>query len=425
MDKHRKCAKKPTFLNVADAIGAPDPCNSNLFDLLSKMIQDGSQDGNQGPIGPQGPVGSAATIPVPRHTYFVSPNWNTLAAIPPQYVTDIQAAIDAITLAEGGAPSAVDNYQILVFPGHYARVGGYTLASNIDISGVQAGTVFVDAPVVWNPSTGVNVNRITEIERVHFKDITFTAGISETVNLAKILVNTSLTLTDCQLNGGTYAFALRANTFDSVVGVNVASVGTGSLQFTRGGLIGFYGSRFSQAQPITITGDPITAGVMRFACSNGVIDCDINALDAYMVITSDVVRRTWTAGNVSTVEIVNCACDTNWHITLSGPSHADIWASPHDSALAITLVGGATVHTDYLVVTINIPASTLPISVAVAMPAMLDTNYAVQLTPNNNRVLYYFGKSATNFNIGTDTSSAVVTNATATITRNIPSLTLA
>ena len=411
MDKQvKKSCPSPTFLNVADALGAPNPCQANLFNILTKLILDTSTN----------------NFPVPRHTYFVSPLWNA-TELPAQFYTDIQDAIDAIVVAAGGAPSASDNYQILVFPGHYGRVAGYTLASNINISGTEQGSVFINSPVVWQPGVGVNANQIALPELVEIKDVILTGGFAETVTAAKlVVVPTALTFEDVKLIGRDYTFSLRPDTVaDSVNFVHVGSQAN-VLSFSGGGKVRIQDSKIVNTLPIVVVGDAANLVLSLYIDDTKIVN-RFSASDAIIVLSNSIVSRAWTVAGKSKFTMTNTAADNNWTLVMSDTAHADIWSSPHNSqpgSDAVSVVGAATVHRDLISLKAIVPMINGG-SVVVPILPMLDTNYTVSVSSDSaGRVINWSNKTTNSVTFSGFTAVIADSNIDVYITRVLAALNL-
>ena len=383
-DKRRKhpAASRPTFLNVADAIGAPNPCKSDLFLLLQTLIRNEA----------------GAAIPVPRHTYFVSPQWqNATEPLPKQFKTDIQDAIDAILVEQGDTPLVGDPYLIHIFPGHYARAGGYTLLSNVNLRGDQIGSVFIDSPVVWTPGSGTNAGAINRNELVRFQDIIFTSDFTETINPVKplsvgdVLVQTDLRMDKVAVNSqtATWTFNLRTDQFpvtvDNITFFEMLWSGdrinsTASFTVNNGGVLNVYESFFFLAdvgtQSFNLNGT--AASPISFFFNDSELFVNGKFVNTNAVLTGGVIAGPWTSTGSSLFEITNCSADRSWTFDIAAPGHIDIWSTPHTSLDGFDQIRGTgTAHRDYMVGEVVLQNGTIAITFT---PAMQDADYVAFTT---------------------------------------------
>jgi hypothetical protein len=127
-------------------MGAPDPENADLYELIQQLIDNSSTGGN---------VDIALDIPYPDNTLFVSPLWSTGADIDPEFLfTSLQAAIDA------AAPFATEAspYTIIIYAGTYPAV---TLAPNVNLRGADRGAVTLAGINYTVPSTQALIDSLS------------------------------------------------------------------------------------------------------------------------------------------------------------------------------------------------------------------------------------------------------------------------
>lgn len=377
----KKHDKRPSYLNLADALGAPNPCPANLFLLLQQLIR------------------NEAALPIPRHTYFVSPVWeNTSAPLPNQFKTDIQDAIDAIRIEQGDVPDSSDPYLIHIFPGHYSRVGGYTLLSNVNFRGDQIGSVVIDSPVVWTPGSGVNANAINKDELVRFQDIVFTSDFTETVNpLKPLLLNSAVVKTGLRMDKVQVDSLAAAWTFNYRVDANGTadnlslleaiwsgpSVGnTASFTVNGGGTVNAYQSFFflgdTEAQSFNLNGT--VASPIHFFFDDNELFVNGNFANVLAVLAGGVIAGPWISTGSSVFEISNCSADQSWAFDISAPGHVDIWSTPHNTWDGVDqITGTGTAHRDYM--TAEVTLSGAGVAIIPFTPVMQDTQYVVFATP--------------------------------------------